>query len=220
MRKKPHLERRLDDCSDILLVPELTDKNMKRAVLQKEYIDFEKVFGNANPMELEIGCGFGTFICELAKRRPDTNFIAVEKVSNVVITAAERAKSEGVNNVYFLNCAAEILPKYIRDGAVERLYLNFSTPLPKLGYAKQRLTHPKFLEEYKLLLKKGGTVVQKTDDRNFYLFSLESFKACGFEIIESCEDLEGLCDPENIVTEYERKFIENGKKIYRIIARY
>ncbi len=219
MRKKHHLESRLDGCSDILLVPELTDKNMKRAVLEKEYVDFAAAFGNGNPMELEIGCGFGAFICELAKRRPDTNFIAVEKVSNVVVTAAERAKSEGIKNVFFLNCAAEILPKYIRDGAVERIYLNFSTPLPKLGYAKQRLTHPKFLEEYKLLLAKDGTVIQKTDDRDFYLFSLESFKSCGYEILESCEDLEALCDPDNIVTEYERKFMDDGKKIYRIIAK-
>lgn len=209
----------MGDCSDILLVPELTDKNMKRAALQKEYLDVAAIFGNCNPIELEIGCGFGTFVCELAKRRPDTNFIAVEKVSNVVVTAAERAKKEGLTNVYFLNCAAEVLPKYIKDGSIEKLYLNFSTPLPKLGYAKQRLTHPKFLTEYSQLLKKGGIVVQKTDDRDFYFFSLESFRACGYEILGSCEDLHALRDPENIVTEYESKFIEDGKKIYRIIAK-
>lgn len=219
MRRKPHLDRRLGECSDILFVPEVTDKNMKRAALIKEYIDFAAVFGNGNPVELEIGCGFGTFVCESAKRRPAVNFIAVEKVSNVVVSAAERAKKEGLRNVYFLNCAAEVLPKYIRDGAVEKLYLNFSTPLPKLGYAKQRLTHPKFLEEYARLLKSGGIIVQKTDDYGFYLFSLESYEKCGYEILESCEDLHALNDPENIVTEYESKFAGEGKKIYRIIAK-
>ncbi|MGN0805420.1 MAG: tRNA (guanosine(46)-N7)-methyltransferase TrmB [Candidatus Coproplasma sp.] len=213
------MDRRLDSCSDILLVPELTDKNMKNAVLKKEYLDFASIFGNGNPVELEIGCGFGTFVCELAKRNPSVNYIAVEKISNVVISAAERAKREGIKNVFFLNCAAEILPKYIPDGAVRKLYLNFSTPLPKLGYAKQRLTHPRFLEEYKLLLAKGGVIAQKTDDKDFYLFSLESYRQCGFEIVESCEDLTSLADPENIVTEYEQKFINCGKNIYRIIAK-
>lgn len=220
MHRKPHLDRRIESCSDILFVPKLSDKNMKNAVKQVEYLDFAKIFGNGNPLELEIGCGFGSFVCELAKRNPAVNYIAVEKISNVVISAAERAKKEGVSNVYFLNCAAEILPKFIPDGAVGKIYLNFSTPLPKLGYAKQRLTHPRFLEIYGRLLKKGGTIVQKTDDRDFYFFSLESFKKCGFEILESCEDLLALSDPENIVTEYEQKFVSCGKNIYRIIAKY
>ncbi|MGN1372611.1 MAG: tRNA (guanosine(46)-N7)-methyltransferase TrmB [Candidatus Coproplasma sp.] len=213
------MDTRLDSCSDILFLPEVTDKNMKKSVEQKEYFNFAEIFGNDNPVELEIGCGFGTFICELAKRNPDVNYIAVEKISNVVVSAAERVKKEGIKNIYFLNCPAELLPKYIPDGAVRKIYLNFSTPLPKLGYAKQRLTHPRFLEKYKLLLARGGVIAQKTDDRNFYLFSLESYRQCGFEILESCEDLTALADPENIVTEYEQKFISLGKNIYRIIAR-
>ena len=170
MHRKPHLDRRLLSCSDILLVPEITDKNMKNAVKEKEYLNFSQIFGNENNIELEIGCGFGSFVCELAKRNPNTNYIAVEKISNVVVSAAERAKREGIKNVFFLNCAAEVLPKYIPDGIIKKIYLNFSTPLPKLGYAKQRLTHPRFLEEYKLLLEKGGIISQKTDDRDFYLF--------------------------------------------------
>ena len=183
-------------------------------------MNFDQIFGNDNPVELEIGCGFGSFICELAKRNPNVNFVAVEKISNVVVSAAERVKKEGINNIYFLNCPAEVLPKYIPDGLVRRIYLNFTTPLPKKGYAKQRLTHPRFLEKYKQLLTKGGVITQKTDDRDFYLFSLEGYRQCGFEIMESCEDLTALADPENIVTEYEQKFISLGKNIYRIIAKY
>lgn len=219
MHRKPHLDKRLDNCSDILYVPVLKDKNMKNAVNEKEYIDFSAIFKNGNPKELEIGCGFGSFVCAKAAKCPETNFIAVEKISNVVISAAERAQKEGLDNVFFLNCAAEILPKYIQDKSVERLYLNFSTPLPKLGYAKQRLTHPKFLAIYSRLLKDGGEIIQKTDDEDFYKFSLESYKTSGYEIVETCEDLTALNDPENIVTEYERKFVESGKKIFRIVAR-
>lgn len=220
MHRKHNLDTRLDSCSDILYLPEVTDKNMKISIGQKEYLNFTRIFGNDNPVELEIGCGFGTFVCELAKRNPLINYIAVEKISNVVVSAAERVKKEGIKNIYFLNCPAEVLPKYIPEGAVKKIYLNFSTPLPKKGYAKQRLTHPRFLEKYKLLLAKGGVIAQKTDDKDFYLFSLESYMECGFEIIESCEDLTALSDPENIVTEYEQKFISCGKNIYRIIAKY
>lgn len=220
MHRKHNLDTRLDGCTDILFIPEVGDKNMKKSVEKKEYLNFAELFVNDNPIELEIGCGFGTFICELASRNPSTNYIAVEKISNVVVSAAERVKKEGLKNIYFLNCPAEVLPKYIPDGVIEKLYLNFSTPLPKKGYAKQRLTHPRFLEKYKLLLKKGGIIVQKTDDRDFYLFSLESYRECGYEILESCEDLTALADPENIVTEYEQKFVSCGKNIYRIIAKY
>lgn len=219
MHRKHNLDSRIADCGDVLFVPELKNKNMKLAAKEKEYLNFSELFGNDNPVELEIGCGFGSFICTLAARRPEVNYIAVEKISNVVVSAAERIKKEGLKNVYLLNCAAEILPKYIPDGAVSKIYLNFSTPLPKLGYAKQRLTHPRFLEEYRALLCDGGVITQKTDDGDFYRFSLEGYASCGFTVVEACEDLRALADPTNIVTEYEQRFMDSGKNIYRIIAK-
>ena len=219
MHRKSHLDERLSACGNHLTVADLTDKNMRTASLVKEELDYKKIFGNANHVQLEIGCGKGKFACELAKRHPDINFIAVEKISNVLIEAVERAIAEGIDNLHFINSACEVLPRYIRAGSVDRIYLNFSNPLPKMGYAKQRLTHPKFLEEYRAFLKAGGLIVQKTDDRDFYEFSLESYLACGYVVLERCEDLAALADPENIVTEHERKFMDEGKKIYRIIAR-
>lgn len=202
-----------------MTVADLEEKNMKRAAEQKAELDFEKIFGNNNPVHLEIGCGKGKFVCELASRNPGINFVAVEKISNVLIEAVERAKDEGLKNVHFINSAAEVLPKYIKSGAIEKIYLNFSNPLPKLGYAKQRLTHPRFLDIYRQFLMDGGKIVQKTDDGDFYLFSLESYKECGYEIIEKCEDLTALNDPENIVTEHEKRFSDMGKNIYRIVAK-
>lgn len=219
MHRKSHLDERVHACSDILTVADMTDKNMARAAQVKEYLDFEKIFKNDNPVHLEIGCGKGKFCCELAARNKEINIVAVEKISNVLIEAVERAKAEDAKNLYFLNCAAEVLPKYLKDGSVEKIYLNFSNPLPKLGYVKQRLTHPKFLEEYKGFLKESGEIVQKTDDYNFYIFSLQSFKEAGYKIVETCEDLAALNDPLNIVTEHEKKFIGEGKKIYRIVAK-
>ena len=148
MHKKSRLEERIAACGDIVKVADLSDKNMKNAALTPEYVPFNEVFGNNNPIYLEIGCGKGKFVCEMAKKLPDINFVACEKISNVLIEALERAKTEGIKNVYFLNCAAEVLGKYFAPGSVDRLYLNFSNPLPKEGYKKQRLTHPRFLSIY------------------------------------------------------------------------
>lgn len=218
MHRKSRLDERLEECRDILTVADLSEKNMKKAAQVKEYLDFSALFKNNNPVELEIGCGKGKFVCELATREKNVNYIAVEKISNVLIEACEKAKGLGISNVRFLNCAAEVLPKYLPENSVEKIYLNFSNPLPKLGYAKQRLTHPAFLEEYKSFLVKGGTVVQKTDDYDFFKFSVESFGASGYEIKAKCEDLTALNDKDNVVTEHEKRFSDMGKKIYRVVA--
>lgn len=219
MHRKSHLEERLSACSEILTLSDLAEKNMKTAAGKKDYLNFAAIFANSNPVHLEIGCGKGGFICELAKRERGVNFLAVEKISNVLIEGAERAKEEELENLHFLNCAAEVLPRYIAPCSIEKIYLNFSNPLPKMGYVKQRLTHPRFLEIYRTLLKSDGVIVQKTDDKNFYEFSLNSFKECGFKIEEECTDLAALSDPENIITEHEKRFMEEGKNIYRLVVK-
>lgn len=217
MHKKSHLEERIQACGDIVTAPDLSDKNMKRAATVKEELDFIKIFGNSHPVHLEIGCGKGKFVCEMAKMFPDINFLACEKISNVLIEALEAVKEKGLKNVYFLNCAAEVLPKYIPAGSIERLYLNFSNPLPKEGYKKQRLTHPKFLNAYSEFLMCDGDIIQKTDDREFYLFSLDSYKECGYEIISVDEDYMG--SDGDVETEHEKKFKADGKKIHRIVCK-
>ncbi|MDE6868686.1 MAG: tRNA (guanosine(46)-N7)-methyltransferase TrmB [Clostridia bacterium] len=217
MHKKGHLEERLLSCAEILTVCDLSDKNMKSAAKLKDYFDFEKIFKNSNPVHLEIGCGKGKFICGLAKIKPAINFIACEKVSNVIIDACECALRENIKNVHFLNSAAEVLERYFKPKTVETIYLNFSNPLPKEGYKKQRLTHPKFLEIYRTVLKDGGKIIQKTDDKDFYLFSLESYRAAGYKISETCEDY-AVPLADDVETEHERLFKERGKNIYRIVA--
>lgn len=219
MHKKGHLEERLAACGGIVKVADLSDKNMTSAAACKEYLPVEEIFGNSNPVYLEIGCGKGKFVCETAVLNKDCNFIAVEKISNVLIEALERAKEEELKNVYFLNCAAEVLEKYLKTGSVSRIYLNFSNPLPKEGYKKQRLTHPRFLRIYKRLLADGGEIIQKTDDKNFYLFSLESYNAENFKICETCEDLTSHPVVGDVETEHEKRFKEMGKPIYRIVAK-
>ena len=218
MHRKPHLDERLEACEKILKIADLTDKNMLRAADKKEYLNLENIFKNNNSVHLEIGCGKGKFVCETALLNPDINFVAVEKISNVIIDACERVMAEGIKNVYFLNCAAEVLARYFQPKSVEKIYLNFSNPLPKDGYKKQRLTHPRFLNIYREILKEGGQIVQKTDDKDFYLFSLESYKQAGFEIKETCEDLKNNPVVGDIETEHEKLFKAQGKPIYRIVA--
>ena len=218
MHKKSHLEERIAACADIVKIADITQKNMKISAATPDILPLETIFGNANPVCLEIGCGKGKFVCETARLNPSINYIAVEKISNVLVEALERAKAENIKNVYFLNCAAEVLPRYFVRDSISRIYLNFSNPLPKEGYKKQRLTHPKFLNIYSGFLKSGGKIIQKTDDRDFYLFSLESYATCGYKIVSTCQNLAAEPVEGDVETEHERLFKERGKPIFRIEA--
>ncbi len=217
MHKKSRLEERLANCADIAVFADLKDKNMAHAAGVKEYLNFFEIFGNSNPVHLEIGCGKGKFVCETAQMHPEINFLACEKISNVLIEAMERVHDLKLKNVYFLNCACEVLPKYIPDGAIEKIYLNFSNPLPKEGYKKQRLTHPRFLKLYSAMLVCGGEIVQKTDDESFFDFSLASFKESGFKIVDEVRGY--ITAPDDVETEHEKKFKDLGKRIYRLVAK-
>ena len=223
MRRKRNFEERMTACSDLLLARGANGiLNMKEAAENyRALVDFEKAFGNKNPVALEIGCGKGGFVVALAKANPNINYLALEKMSNVILTPLEWVKEEGLTNVKFLNVRAECLPCYIPEGSLDVIYLNFSTPLPKLGYATQRLTHRNFLNVYKKLLKDGGCVIQKTDNRDFFDFSLEEYTACGFDIENVSYNLHEHGNPSwNIVTEYEQKWVEQGLPIHRVEAVY
>ena len=219
MRRKRNLDERLAACGDVVIHPELTDKNMKTSVLRKEYLDLAALFGNDRPVRVEIGSGKGFFACSLAKLHPEYNVLAVEMISNVAIVGAERAKAEGIANVKFLISRAECLEKYLREGCAEAIYLNFSTPLPKDGYAKQRLTHERFLRIYERLLTPDGVICQKTDNVPFFEFSMEQFRRCDFTLSGITYDLKEGDIPENIVTEHEKMFSERGIPICRLEAR-
>ena len=226
MRKKRNFEARMQACDNLLLAQGANGiLNMKEAAENyRALIDFSTAFGAERaglPTVLEIGCGKGGFVIELAKRFPNANYLALEKMSNVILTPMEEVQKQGIENIRFLNIRAECLPCYIPEGSLDAIYLNFSTPLPKLGYATQRLTHRNFLEVYKKLLKKGGRILQKTDDRDFFEFSLEEYAACGFALEKVAYDLHENGNPDwNVVTEYEQKWVERGLPIHRVEAVY
>ncbi len=217
MRRKRNLDAFVEMYPDILSIMEKPDKNVVKALEHKEYLDLKSLLGNETA-ELEIGCGKGGFICELAKRNPEKSYIAVEVSKNVIVEACRKAREMGITNVHFLNCQAEILPCFLPPESIENIYLNFSCPYPKYTYAAHRLTHNRFLETYKMYLKKGGEIYQKTDNMHFFEFSLEQYSLSGYKIKNVSLDLHHSDFEGNIITEYEKKFSDMGMPIYRVEA--
>lgn len=218
MRRKNNLDSRMADCGEYLISTEGEKLNAKEAVEDLAYLEYEKVFGNANKIELEIGCGKGQFICESAVLHPEINYIGVEKITNVLITACERVKREKLSNVKFICTNAAYLPRYIPPQSISKIYLNFSNPLPKKSEANLRLTNQKYLEIYKRFLVKNGWIYQKTDDMNFFEYSIEQLSESGFVLKNLSLDLHKGGAEGNIVTEHEMKFSKMGLPIYKLEA--
>ena len=217
MRKKMNLVTRLEEVKEYILSTDCEEKDFEKDV-PKTLFSYQELFGNSNPVRLEIGCGKGQFVCEMAKRHPDVNFIAVEKVKHVIVAACESAKEEGLTNVKFIAGCAEYLPRFIPENSVELIYLNFSCPFPKAKYARHRLTHRFFLEIYRKLLTEKGEIHQKTDNMHFFEFSLEEYSEEDYKIINHSLDLHNSDFEGNIVTEYEKRFSDLGQPIYRVEA--
>ena len=219
LRLKKHLNEREDNVKEYLIECGNLEANHIEAAKNKQYLDVFELFGNDNPIVLEIGCGMGAFAVGYCKQNKGVNLVGVEMIRNVLVVAMEKAKQNGLKNAKFMNMTAEYLPKFFKKGQIERVFLNFSTPYPKEKQRNKRLTHSRFLKEYEYLLKDNGEVWQKTDDLDFFEYSLEQFKLQGWDVYEITYDLHGdnVCD--NVITEYESKFVAQNKKICRLKAR-
>lgn len=168
---------------------------------------------------LEIGCGKGKFIIENAERNPDVNYIAVEKVSDVILLAAEKARDRELKNIKFMICDAKGLTEIFPPHSVDYIYLNFSDPWPKAGHYKRRLTYKSFLDVYRQILKEDGAIFFKTDNAGLFEFSLEQFTEDGWRLENVTYDLHNSeFAKDNIMTEYEKNFSEKGFNIHRLEA--
>lgn len=219
LRKTKNLEKRRESCSELRLPYTLPTFKLNEIKDYTQYFDFEDIFGNQNPLVLEIGCGKGQFACTYAEKNPNRNVIAVECEAGVLVKACEKAQSMELSNIRFLEMKAEYLPIFLKPNIISEIYLNFSTPFPKKTYEKHRLTHKSFLEIYKSLLYSDGFIAQKTDNQGLFEFSVESFSQNGFALYNVSLDLHKSDFNGNIVTEYEQKFAEQGMPIYRLEAR-
>lgn len=176
---------------------------------------WKELFGNDNPVHLEIGTGKGQFIAGMAEQHPEINFIGMELAKSVIVTAAEKVLEKNVPNVILLNNNAKDLRDFFGENEISGIYLNFSDPWPKSRHEKRRLTFHTFLEQYEDILLEGGTLVQKTDNRGLFEYSLVSYSQYGMLLEDVSLDLHVNEDPMNVKTEYEEKFSAKGQPIYR-----
>ena len=190
-------------------------------ILQKPELNkgkWKQIFKNDHPLYLEIGTGKGEFISESALKYKEINYLGIEKVPEIVFKAAQRIAAEGTDNVLLLLADAAELEYYFAVGEIERIYLNFSDPWPKAKHSKRRLTHPGYLEIYRKILKSGGTIQLKTDDRRFFDYSRQNLIENGYKVHQTTYDLYETSIADNIATEYEKKFKAEAKPICRLEA--
>ena len=206
MRKRHNLEPRMARCAALLA--EAPEERRGRWLAD---------FPGYTALHVELGCGKGRFTVGTAAALPETLYIAIERVPDAMIVAMERAQAGGLENVRFLDCDAARLPALFAPGEIDRLYLNFCDPWPKSRDAKLRLTAPGFLRLYADALKPGGEIWFKTDNVPLFDWSAEQLRAEGWELRELTHDLHAG-GPVGVMTDYEAKFVAEGKPICRLVA--
>ena len=218
MRRKKNLDERLAACREVMLYMQCQNEHADDPLSEEFFADSRKVFGNDNPLYLEIGCGKGGFAIEFARQNPDINLIAVEKTPNVLVTGMEEQMKLRLPNLRFCMGQAEYLDHLFHDGTIDRIFLNFSCPFPKKRYAMHRLTHARFLAIYHKIMKENAEIHQKTDNMHFFEFSIEQLSNNGFPLKNISLDLHNSGFEGNIMTEYEKRFTDLGQPIYRLEA--
>ena len=179
------------------------------------------IFGNENPIHIEIGRGKGQFIMKLAKEHPDINYIGIERYSSVLLRALQKMEIEPLPNIRFLCMDASIITEVFDKEEVAKIYLNFSDPWPKERHAKRRLTSRQFFERYDKILAGNGVVEFKTDNDDLFAFSMEEVAEAGWTLDAHTFDLhhDPVLNEGNVMTEYEEKFSSLGHPIHKLIAR-
>ena len=180
------------------------------------------VFGNENPIHIEIGMGKGQFLLNLAKQNPQINYIGIERYSSVLLRALEKYDTEefcDMKNIRFICMDAFTLPDVFGEGEVAKIYLNFSDPWPKDRHARRRLPSKEFLARYDQILVPDGKVEFKTDNRGLFDFALEQREIAGWNLDGCTFDLhhDENMNEGNVMTEYEEKFSSMGNPIYKMI---
>lgn len=162
----------------------------------------------------ELGCGKGRFIAEMAQRHPGDLFLGIEGHQGVLLRAGQKLQEQQTSNAKLLCAYVHDIRDFFAEGELDGLYLNFSDPWPKARHEKRRLTHRAYLASYRDVVKKGGFLAFKTDNDGLFEFTLEEIAAEGYDILEMSRDLHNSeYAGENVMTEYEARFSENGKTI-------
>lgn len=180
---------------------------------------WSEIFGNENPIHIEIGMGKGKFLHAMARLHPEINYVGIEKYSSVLLRAVQKMEEEELPNLKFIRMDAEGITEVFAPGEVGRIYLNFSDPWPKDRHAKRRLPSRQFLDRYDKILAPFGLLEFKTDNRVLFDFAVEELAAAGWKVHAVTYDLHGDAGlmADNVMTEYEEKFSAQGNPIYKYI---
>lgn len=181
---------------------------------------WHEVFGNDQPIQIEIGMGKGRFISGMAKQNPTINYIGIDMQVSVVSHALDKALAAEVDNLKLLHVDGSALTEYFAESEVDQIYLNFSDPWPKKRHIKRRLTSPDFLAVDEAILKPKGEIHFKTDNQGLFEYSLASFSQYGMTLKQVWLDLHHSDFSGNVMTEYEEKFSGKGQPIYRVEAQF
>ncbi|MBB6633633.1 tRNA (guanosine(46)-N7)-methyltransferase TrmB [Cohnella thailandensis] len=188
---------------------------------------WHELFGNDNPIHIELGMGKGQFISRMSANHPHINYLGMDMFDELLRIGSRKARtlwkeeknSDEVPNLFLVRGNVEHLEEMFEPGELERIYLNFSDPWPKSKHAKRRLTYHRFLSMYKNVLNERGEIHFKTDSLSLFEFSLNSFSDSQLQMKNISLDLHrnGLRE-DLVLTEYETKFSGQGMPIYRLEA--
>lgn len=175
---------------------------------------YNQLFKNKNDIHLEIGMGKGDFIINMAKNNPNINFIGIEMFDSVIVRAVQKLEEITLPNLKLIRFdATNILD--IFDKEINTIYLNFSDPWPKNRHENRRLSSQRFLDKYDKIFKEKPHIIQKTDNRKLFEYSVISYVSKGYKIDNISLDLH-KDEYDTVLTEYEKRFIEKGLPIYMI----
>ncbi len=194
---------------------EILDNSSYLIINPKEYCGkWKNVFENNNPIHIEIGTGKGNFIIGKSLSNPEINFIGIEKVDSIIARCLQKIPEDIPNLKIVRMNALEIEEVFNKE--IDTIYLNFSDPWPKKRWHKRRLTSEIFLEKYDAVFKSNNHIIQKTDNKGLFEYSVVSFSTYGYTIKDFSLDLHNSEIEGNIMTEYEEKFSKKGNPIYYI----
>ncbi len=198
----------------------LTYKNMFQPTFEELEEGYEMVgnwdksfFKNQQPITLEVGCGKGEYTVGLGEMYPERNFIGIDIKGARMWRGCTDSNERNMTNVAFIRNHAQMLPKIFGKGEVDELWITFPDPQPKKSKANKRLTSPRFLEQYRTILKPGAIINFKTDNEPLFDYTLEVIEEEGHELLVSVKDLynvEGFEVVKSIKTFYEQKFSALG----------
>lgn len=167
-------------------------------------------------LHIEIGTGKGDYWIGMSQLYPDTLWVGIEKNESVAALAV-RKSGETSDNRRFIYGDAQVIDEWFAPGEVDVIHLNFSDPWPKNRTKKRRLSHPSFLKKYESILKRDGEIIMKTDNSSLFEYSVIEFQENGYYLSDFSVDFRRETHDEDIISEYERKFMEQGNPIYRAV---